>query len=358
MKMKSWVWAASLVALLALAGAGCSKGSSGPPPPPPMEVEGHTVGTAPVEDVLGAVGTVEANEIVEVKPEVAGTIRAIHFVEGQQVARGAKLFELDPAKQDAVLAQVRADLDLARANVERARSLAGTKAISQQEIDRLESELAVRAANLKLEEERSRDLALTAPFDGVLGPRTVSLGQYVNAGATLATLVDQSRVKVTYRVPERELGRLAVGQKVKLTVAAYAGRVFDGEIDLINPVLDEASRTVQVRALAANPDGLLRSGMFARVETVTGRREAALVIPERSLVPSLAGFAVYLVSNDVARLTPVALGARLPGHVEVREGLALGQTVVVGGTQKLVDGTPVAVVANASTNAAAATPKG
>jgi membrane fusion protein (multidrug efflux system) len=329
-----------LLALVALA-AGCTKGSSGPPPAPPIEVAAEIVGTAPIEVRLTAVGTIQANELVDLKPEAAGVIREIHFTEGQRVRQGDRLFVLDAAKEAAQAEQARADTDLARLSAERARTLAGTKAISQQEIDQLESQLAVKLASQKLQEERLRDMTLDAPFAGVLGPRAVSVGQYVNAGTSLATLVDDATVKITYRVPERELARLQLGQLVRLQVGAYPDLVFTGKVDLVNPVIDETTRTIQVRAVAPNPGYPLRPGMFARVETVTDRRESAVVIPERALIASLSGFSVYVITNGEARLTPVQVGTRLPALAEVTQGLAPGQSIVVSGSQKLVDGSRV-----------------
>jgi membrane fusion protein (multidrug efflux system) len=112
-------------------------------------------------------------------------------------------------------------------------------------------------------------------------------------------------------------------------------------VDLITPEVDEATRTIGVRAVALNSEGLLKPGMFARVETITGTRPEAIVIPEKAVVPSLSGFSVYLVLSNTARMTPVQLGMRLPGRVEVREGLEVGRQVIVEGLQKVVDGSPV-----------------
>jgi membrane fusion protein (multidrug efflux system) len=144
-----------------------------------------------------------------------------------------------------------------------------------------------------------------------------------------------------------------MGQNVRLHVAAYPDTEFNGIIDLISPVVDEATRNVQVRALVPNPNALLRPGMFARVETLLDVKENAPVIPESALVASLDGFSVYLVENDTARLAPVEIGIRHRGKAEIRKGLSEGQLIVITGTQKLVDGT--AVVA-AKPESAPATP--
>jgi membrane fusion protein, multidrug efflux system len=124
-------------------------------------------------------------------------------------------------------------------------------------------------------------------------------------------------------------------------VGAFPGKVFTGKVDLINPEIDPTTRTVEIRLIAENPEGLLKPGMFARVELVTGRRENGLVIPEGALVAGLENFSVYLVTGGVARVQPVKLGVRMPGKVEIASGLTVTQEIVVSGTQKLVDGANV-----------------
>lgn len=300
-----------------------------------------------VEDTLSAVGTIEPNERVEIRPKAAGAVESIHFVEGQHVNPGAKLLELDSRKETAALAQAEAEESLARSNLARARTLTGTKAISQQELDQLESQVAVRAAARDLERERLAERVLNAPIAGAIGPRLVSPGQYVAMGTPVTTIVDDSKVKVLFHIPERELGR----------VASQGDRVFSGQVDLIDPEVDPSTRTATVRLLVPNPEGLLRPGMFARVELVTSRRENALLLPEGAIVPSLDRFSVFAFEQGRAVSRTVKLGVRLPGKVEILEGLNAGQEVVTSGTQKLVNGMKVVAGKPASAAAAAtATP--
>lgn len=332
---------AALAAVLALALTGCGgKGnaSAPPPEPPPTEVVIEKPAVAPVEDILSAVGTIEANERVVLKPETPGLIETINFTEGQRVKKGERLFELDSRRENATAAQAEAEEKLAQANIARARTLAGTKAISLQELDQLESQVAVKAATRQVEQVQLSKRAILAPFDGVLGPRLVSPGQYVMTGTSLVTLVNDTQVKVRFRIPERQLALVRLGQEGRLRVAAYPDRVFAGAIDLISPEVDEATRTVELRLIAPNPDALLKPGMFAKVELIAGTRPQAVVIPESALVASLDHFSVYAAQDGRARLRPVKLGVRLPGKAEVREGLSPDQPIVVTGTQKLVDG--------------------
>lgn len=332
-----------LAIVVALLAAGCKKGGGGgPPPAPPIAVDTEQVRVAEVTETLSAVGSIQPNEVVSIRPEAEGVIKGIHFTEGQIVEVGAKLFDLDSGKAAAQLARAQADADLARITLERSRTLAGTKAISQQEIDDWKARVAAREAEVALYQEQLKDTVVVAAFRGVVGPRSVSLGQYVTPLSVLGTLVDQSSVKVLYRIAERELPRVSLEQAVQLRVAAYPDRKFTGEVDLIDPVVDETTRMAQLRAVAANTEGLLKAGMFAHVETVVGRRPSAMVVPERAVIASLRGFSVFVVKDGVALLTPVKIGVRQPGQVEILDGLTPGQEIVVGGTQKIVDGAKVA----------------
>jgi membrane fusion protein, multidrug efflux system len=349
-----WRIVGAAVSLLALALAtGCGGAAGGPPEPPSTEVVIAPVTESPVEELLSAIGSVEANEQVQLKAEAAGVITRIGFTEGGPVAEGDLLFELDSAKENALLAQVRADEDVARQNLERARQLANTRAISAQELDQLVSLVEARNAARQLQEELLSDMRILAPFAGVMGARRVSAGQYVDRGQPLVDLVDKATVKITFSVPERRLSQIQLGQEVRVTVSAYPDRVFRGDVDLVSPVVDEATRTVLIRAVVPNSEDLLNPGMFARVQILIERREQSLVIPESALVASLDGFSVYVVNDGQAHLTPVVVGVRDRGTAEIRSGLEAGQAIVVRGTQKLVDG--MAVTAAAAPTAAPAT---
>ncbi len=339
-----------LAVMLVVAG-GCG-GEGGGPPEQVVDVAAARPVRSEVEILIPAVGTVEADERVVLQPESAGLIESLHFVEGQRVSKGDILFRMRSHKEQAQVAQARADRDLARSNLERAQTLAGTKAISQQELDLMESTLAARAATFELENRRLEERVIEAPFAGVVGPREVSIGQYVNAGEPLVTLVEDAQVKVRFRLPERRLAVVRVGQTTRVRVSAFGDRRFEGRIDLVSPEVDPATRTVEVRALVSNPEGLLRPGMFGRVELVLGTKPDALVVPESALIPSLDRFGVYRIEEDKAKWVPVTIGVRLPGKVEVETGVAAEDWVIVAGTQKISDGSRVKASPDAADTAA------
>jgi len=345
---------ARLMAALTMATfVGCNRNSGGGGPPPenamPVVIERPVLMT--VEDVVTAVGTIEANERVEIQPEVAGLIQQVLFEEGDSATKGQTLFVMDSRTEAAAVAEAEAEKQLAEANLKRARLLTDSKAISQQELDQLESVRAVKSAVLNVAQENLAKRSIIAPFNGELGARFVSPGQYVTAGTPLVTLVDKDRVKVRFRIPERQLSLLHHGQPGRLSVAAWPDETFAGAVDLIDPVVDASTRTVEIRLLVNNPDRQLRPGMFARVSVVVDTRPDAIVIPEAALIPSMDKFSVYAVRDGIARLQAVELGVRLPGRTEIVEGLEPESEFVTGGIQKIVDGmkvTALPVATNAS----------
>jgi membrane fusion protein (multidrug efflux system) len=329
-------------AILAAAFSGCTEGgANGPPPDMAMPVVITTPLQMTVEDTVSAVGTVDAREHVDIQPEVPGLIETILFKEGDFVRQGQRLFAMNSRSEAAVVAQAQAELQLAESNLERAKTLIGSNAISQQELDQLESQVAVKSATLNAAEQDLSERFIEAPFDGRVGPRRVSPGQYVKAGTSLVTLVDDATVKVHFRIPERQLALLQPGQTGRLSVAARPDRIFEGTVDLIDPVVELETRTIEIRMLGPNHEHLLQQGMFARVRVVVQTRAKSLVVPEAALVPNLERFSLYRVEDGHARLTPVTLGVRLPGQAEILEGIQADSEFIASGLQKIVDGMKV-----------------
>jgi membrane fusion protein (multidrug efflux system) len=193
-------------------------------------------------------------------------------------------------------------------------------------------------------------MRIVAPFDGVTGIRSVNVGDYVKDGAELVMLEDLGALWVDFRLPERYLSRLKEGQSVQVSLDAMPGKAYQAKVVALDAQLDTNGRALLVRASLANEDGRLRGGMFARVRTVFSTRDQALVVPEEALVPVGDDQIVFKVVDGergkVARRTSVRIGARLPGKVEIVEGLADGDVVVVAGQARLVrgDNLPVRVV--------------
>ena len=296
----------------------------------------------PVSESLSLVGTIAANEMVEIKAEADGTIEEVPFQEGQQVKQGDLLVRLDESKWVAAMAEADASFKLSKANFDRARELHEGKLISLQEFDQIAAQYQANQATVDLRKRQLRDARVFAPFKGVMGARQISPGQVISKNTTLAWLVDLDPVKVEVDVPERYLSQLAIGQKIEFSVAAFPKDQFTGEIYFIAPQLNPATRTAMVKARIPNPDHKLKGGMFASLALTVQLRDQAIVIPEPALMSNGDAVSVFVVDDQgIARLRPVQIGLRLVGKAEVTSGLKSGEKVVVEGVQKLGPGTPV-----------------
>lgn len=352
--MKRIVYLVTAVALLVAAGfawqhyskpkplAAAAKSAAGPVRALP--VKAAQVRTDTVVEAVTAVGTLLANESVMIRPEIDGRIAEIHFQEGQSVRKGDRLVSLDASEVDAQLSSAVAAANLNRSRLKRSEELYAKKYISAQALDEARENLNqtdARVAEIKAKLAKS---TIRAPFEGVTGLRQVSPGAYVKAGQDVARLEGIGVLKLDFRVPEAYLRKIRVGQELVVTVDAYPDESFKGGIYAIEPAVDEATRTVLLRARLPNPGVRLKPGMFARVNLTLEQRENALVVPEQAIVPRGSGRYVFRIVDGKAVLTKVELGLRSPGEVEIVNGLATGQVIVADGQLKLQDGTPVAVL--------------
>ncbi|CAN5204964.1 efflux RND transporter periplasmic adaptor subunit [soil metagenome] len=343
-------------ALLLVCGAGSR--AQGPGDMPPTSVETTTVSVDQAADVLRAVGTLRADESVVIRPELPGRIEKVHFDEGQRVARGHPLFSLDASLIRAELREAEANLALSRTSFDRAADLTQRKLISQAEYDTARSRLDIDEARLSSARTRLSKTIIEAPFDGVLGLRQVSVGDYVETGQALVNLVSLDRVKVDFRVPEVHLSRVAPGQPIEVRLDAFPNETFHGEVLAIDPQIDLGGRSVVLRAVLPNPDLKLRPGLFARLNLEVERRDDALLVPEQALWPQGDRQFVYRVEDGQAHLSEVEIGIRRAGIVEIVSGLAPGDEIVTAGQLKLFDGAQVAPVPPATGTAAGTAERG
>ena len=283
---------------------------------------------------------------VIVRPEITGRITEILFDEGQGVRRGAALFRLDSAVARAQVNQAKASLELSRANHERAADLLRKGAGTQRSHEEAIAKLRTDEAALSLSQATLDKTMLVAPFDGVLGLRRVSVGDYVNPGQDLVNIESIDSLKVDFRVPEIHALRLTNGQSIRVALDAIPDATFDGKVYAIDPAHDPNGRAVILRARIPNSEGHLRPGMFARVTLIIDERKDAIMVPETALVPMGEEKFVYRVIDDKAALTKVKVGQRRGGQVEIVEGLASTALVVTEGAMKLRDGASVRPVSS------------
>jgi membrane fusion protein (multidrug efflux system) len=284
------------------------------------------------------VGTLTASDTVTVSPEIAGRIVTVSAAQGDRVARGDLLAELDTTIYQAQVAEADAKTKLWRANAERANNLMAKGAGTPKAVDEATSELGVAEAALHLAQANLAKTKITAPFGGMLGLRMVSTGEYMTPGQAIFTLSRIDPLYVDFSVPQTELAILRQGTEIGIRTDAFPGERFVGKIVAIDPKLDAAARAVSVRAEIANEDSRLKPGLFIEVEIDAGKIENAVVVPEQTLVSRGDRVFVYALVDGKAELKPVKTGVRQAGKVQIVEGLNVGETVVTDGQLKLRPG--------------------
>lgn len=339
-----WPDAPAMLAALGLGPSGAKPAPQTAPPAVPVEVAAVRRGRVALE--INAVGTLRSNESVILRPEIAGRIADLRFKEGESVTRDTVLIAMDNTTARAELAQAKANLGLSQANFDRQRELARGGASSERARDEALAKFRADQASVDLMTARLEKYQIPAPFDGMLGLRRVSLGDFVAAGAELVNLEQIDPLKVDFRVPELYLGQIAQGQSVRILVDAFPGERFDGTVFAIDPLIDANGRAVVIRARIANPDQRLRPGLFARVVLTAADKSDALLIPEEAIVATARGFSVFIVAEGKAKAVPVRIGLRRDAMVEILDGVAEGQQVIVAGQAKpfLRDGVAVRIV--------------
>ena len=341
---------AALLLSLIVCASGChdkskspgNAAAGGPPARFAIQVVAVPVRQEPVIESVGLVGSVVANEFVEIKAESDGTVQEISFAEGQRIEKGSLLVLLDETKAQASLGEAEATHKLSVAKHERSQQMLKERLISQQDYDQAIATLSVSEATITIRKRSLRDMRVVAPFTGITGARQISPGQVITRNSLLTSLVDLDTVKIEMHIPERYLSQVKPGLTLEFKVAAFPGEGFRGEVYFVSPQLDVSTRTALVKAKVANPDQKLRGGMFASMDLSLRLRDSALVIPEPALVNSGDTISVFVVdASDHAQIRPIRVGLRLAGKVEVIQGLAADEKVVVEGVQKLAPGMSV-----------------
>lgn len=293
-------------------------------------------------DFLLLTGTVEANEIVDIRSEISGLIESLNFSEGSQVNAGQVLIKLNDSELRAQLSQAQTRTTLAAENERRAKLLLEKEAISQEEYDIASAEFRTAKAQIDLIQAQLRKTAVIAPFSGKIGLRNFSKGSYITSSDIIAQLVNTSKIKLQFSVPEKYAHLVKVGTTVEFNVQGVK-QSFIGHIYALEPFIDPSSRTLTVRALTDNQDNLLIPGAFANVILPLENISDALLIPTEALIPIQNGKKVFVQKNGKAKEILVETGARTDSTILITKGLAIGDTVLTSGVMSLRDGSVVKV---------------
>ncbi len=309
-----------------------------------------SVVTAPVtlramETTIEAVGSTRAKRSVEIKPFADGRVVEVAFQAGQAVDAGQTLLRLDDEIERADLVEAQARLKDAQSALKRAETLRKSNTVAEATVDTLVANVAIAQAERDRATRRLQDRAVKAPFAGVVGYSSVELGAQIETGDTITILDDLSIVEVEFFLSEDMFGRITPGQKVEANAAAFPGRKFDAEILSLDSRISPISRPFHVRAFIPNTDRILPAGMFMHLSIILDA-DQTLTVPEEAVVVDGNQSYVFAVTqrDDGLRAARrnVSIGRRSIGYVEVVDGLALGEDVVIRGVQKVRENSLVA----------------
>ncbi len=293
-------------------------------------------------ETLVTSGTLRANESIEVTSQISGKVREVFFEEGRRVATGDLLVKLDDAELLAQLDRAKVRVELAASREQQQRRLLDEGILSQEEYDRQLNEKNVLEAEKRVIEAQLEKTEVRAPFGGTLGLRSISQGAYISPQTRITTLQDISPIKLDFALPEKYAGLVRVGRSVSFQLRGD-DRPRSARIYAVEPSVDPATRTLQLRAESPNPDGSLLPGAFADVQVVVRENPTALAVPAIAVVPELGGKKVYVIVNGVAEERAVETGMRNEELVEVVSGLAAGDRVVTSGLLDIKPGATVEV---------------
>jgi len=320
--------------------------------PPPVAVTIAEAKSEVIPNLLTAVGDLAAVHQVNVTSDVSGRITEILFQAGANVKSGTPLLQLFDGPEQADLASFKAQATMAQLSLDRARQLAARQFGAQVTVDQAQSAFDQANAGIARMQAVISQKLVRAPFDGELGVRKIEVGQYLTAGTQIVSLTDLSVLYANFTIPEKDSGNLNVGQVVRIKVDAYPGKTFEGKITTIEPQISTDTRNIRVQATIANPERILKPGMFATTTVVLPDKPPVITIPETAVDYTLYGDSVYLISekkedDGKTSLTTtrsfVQTGNRIEGRAEILKGLKPGDRVVAVGQLKLQSGSAVTI---------------
>jgi len=324
----------------------------------PMVMAPTTVSSAVVKEedwapTLSAIGSVSAVQGAVVSAELGGVVAEINFESGGVAKKGDVLMRLNSSAEEAQLHTAEADLELAKANLDRERDLAVRKVVSKQELDTAQSTFGQKQGAVDNMRAFITKKQIRAPFDGMLGIRQVNVGQMINSGQQVVQLTALDRVYVDFALPQQNLPQLAAGYEARVHADSLPGREFKGKVTAINSMVDNVTRNISLQATFDNPDHELHPGMFVKVEVILPNKSKTLVIPGSAVSYAPYGNSVFVIDNkkdpktgkesQSLRQAFVRIGEARGDFVAVTEGLKAGDVVVSTGVFKLRNGMPVVI---------------
>lgn len=305
-------------------------------------IYGEIVRGEEFSDYLSLTGTIEPNEVVDLRVEISGLVEQINFNEGSRVSEGQVLLQINNNELQAQLAQANTRKSLTEENERRAKLLLEKEAISQEEYDVALAEFRTTEAQIRLVEAQIDKTVLKAPFSGVIGLRKVSKGAYVSPTSEIAQLVNTNQLKLDFSLPEKYATKVNNNEIVHISIDGDSSR-YEARVYAIEPMIEASTRTVRVRALVDNSSNKLIPGLFVNIIFPLETLNEAILIPTEALIPIQNGKMVFVMKDGKARQIQVNSGARSLDRVLITEGLFVGDTLLTSGVMSLRDGSTVSV---------------
>ncbi|GAB2474344.1 MexH family multidrug efflux RND transporter periplasmic adaptor subunit [Hymenobacter qilianensis] len=317
-------------------GAGGGGGAKAP-------VQVYVVQPTNLSDQVAATGSVLPDESVVIKSELSGKITSLNIREGQPVKKGQLLFSINADEAQAAIRKQEYNIKLYRDQERRQRTLLEKEYISAQEYEQANNQYLTAQSDLQALRATLDRAFVRAPFDGVLGLTTATVGTYVSPGFEITTLSRVRPVKIDFAVPGRFANNVRVGDVVKVTDEG-TNKQYDAKVYAIDPQIDPVSRTQPVRARYANTKDELRPGAFVKVNLQLGASTDALQVPTEAVIPEASGYSVYTVENGKMAPKKVKIGIRSDKVIQITDGLAVGDSVIRTGILQVKPGDAVRVI--------------
>ena len=293
-----------------------------------------------LDNDLRLTGSLLPNESVALKSEVSGVVRRIFFMEGQRVKRGQLLLQLDDAEVVAEIEKLEFTKKLNEDSEYRQKQLLAREAISQEEYETALTTLNTTLADIKLRKVQLQKHQVRAPFDGIIGLRTVSEGSYLETSDDIATVYSINPIKLDFSVPGKYSNEVNVADKITFKIDA-TDEEFEGSIYAIEPQIDPQTRSLRIRAKSNNPGNILLPGQFAEIKLTLDTYEEAIMIPTEAVIPELNGKKVFVLQGGLVQNRPVQTGIRTANSIQVTSGIELGDTVITTGILQVRPGMEV-----------------
>ena len=312
------------------------KGGASPKDAPPVPVYGLVVSKQEVDNKIDVIGTILPNEKVDLKSEASGRITDILFKEDAKVHKGDLLVKIFNADLQAQLKKIRIQQELAKKDASRNQQLLAINGVSQQIYDASENQVEALGADADLIEAQIRKTEIRAPFDGIIGLRYVSEGEYLAPTTLIATIQQIDPIKLEFDIPEKYSSNVNKGSTIDFTVTGM-DKVYKGKVYATEPMIDITTRTLKVRAHCSNEDFSLKPGAFIRIELLLNQDKNAILVPTEAIVPGLTSQKVFVYNNGKAFSRKVLTGTRNASSIQITDGLEINDTVITSGIMQLKD---------------------